>query len=125
MHLADVLNRRGNYAEAASLGVEAYQGAVNDDILTFQQKTALTLSKIYENQRNYKDALTYMQKSTAAQDSLFMTEKAKEVLKLKEQYETEQKENEILRQRNELIESELTLKRRNNLLIAGGGLVVY
>ncbi|MCO6360473.1 tetratricopeptide repeat-containing sensor histidine kinase [Roseivirga pacifica] len=124
MHLADVLNRRGNYAEAASLGVEAYQGAVNDDILTFQQKTALTLSKIYENQRNYKDALTYMQKSTAAQDSLFLTEKAKEVLKLKEQYETEQKENEILRQRNELIESELTLKRRNNLLIAGGGLLV-
>ncbi|RKQ43301.1 signal transduction histidine kinase [Roseivirga pacifica] len=124
MHLADVLNRRGNYAEAASLGVEAYQGAVNDDILTFQQKTALTLSKIYENQRNYKDALTYMQKSTAAQDSLFLTEKAKEVLKLKEQYETEQKENEILRQRNELIESELTLKRRNNLLIAGGGLVL-
>jgi signal transduction histidine kinase len=124
MHLAEVLNRRGNYAEAASLGVEAYQGAVNDDILTFQQKTALTLSKIYENQRNYKDALSYMQKSTAAQDSLFLTEKAKEVLKLKEQYETEQKENEILRQRNELIESELTLKRRNNLLIAGGGFVV-
>lgn len=124
MHLADVLNRRGNYTEAANLGIEAYQGAVDDDLLTFQQKTALTLSKIYENQRNYKDALTYMQKSTAAQDSLFMTEKAKEVLKLKEQYETEQKENEILRQRNELIESELTLKRRNNLLIAGGGLVV-
>tara|TARA_B100000965_G_scaffold395093_1_gene408135 strand:- start:5044 stop:7005 length:1962 start_codon:yes stop_codon:yes gene_type:complete len=124
MHLADVLNRRGNYSEAASLGLEAYQGAVDDDLLTFQQKTALTLSKIYENQRNYKDALTYLQKSTAAQDSLFLTEKAKEVLKLKEQYETEQKENEILRQRNELIESELTLKRRNNLLIAGGGLVV-
>ena len=124
MHLADVLNRRGIYAEAANLGIEAYQGAVDDDLLTFQQKTALTLSKIYENQRNYKDALTYMQRSTAAQDSLFMTEKAKEVLKLKEQYETEQKENEILRQRNELIESELALKRRNNLLIAGGGLVV-
>ncbi len=124
MHLADVLNRRGNYSEAASLGREAYQGAVDDDLLTFQQKTALTLSKIYENQRNYKDALTYLQKSTAAQDSLFLTEKAKEVLKLKEQYETEQKENEILRQRNELIESELTLKRRNNLLIAGGGLVL-
>lgn len=124
MHLADVLNRRGNYSEAASLGREAYQGALDDDLLTFQQKTALTLSKIYENQRNYKDALSYMQKSTAAQDSLFLTEKAKEVLKLKEQYETEQKENEILRQRNELIESELTLKRRNNLLIAGGGLVL-
>ena len=124
MHLADVLNLKGNYAEAASLGLEAYQGAVNDDLLTFQQKTALTLSKIYENQRNYKDALTYMQKSTAAQDSLFLTEKAKEVLKLKEQYETEQKENEILRQRNELIESELTLKRRNILLIAGGGLIL-
>lgn len=124
MHLADVLNRRGSYAEAASLGLEAYQGAVADDLLTFQQKTALTLSRIYENQRNYKDALAYMQKSTAAQDSLFLTEKAKEVLKLKEQYETEQKENEILRQRNELIESELTLRRRNNLLIAGGGLVI-
>lgn len=124
MHLADVLNRKGNYAEAATLGQEAYQGAVDDDLLTFQQKTALTLSGIYENRGNYKDALSYLQKSTAAQDSLFMTEKAKEVLKLKEQYETEQKENEILRQQNELIENELALKRRNNLLMAGGGLVI-
>ncbi|WP_420386294.1 tetratricopeptide repeat-containing sensor histidine kinase [Roseivirga sp.] len=124
MHLADVLNRKGNYAEAATLGQEAYQGAVNDDLLTFQQKTALTLSGIYENRGNYKDALSYLQKSKAAQDSLFMTEKAKEVLKLKEQYETEQKENEILRQQNELIENELALKRRNNLLMAGGGLVI-
>ncbi|PIQ49771.1 MAG: hypothetical protein COW03_03370 [Cytophagales bacterium CG12_big_fil_rev_8_21_14_0_65_40_12] len=122
MHLADVLNRRGNYAEAADLGKEAYQGAVDDDLLTFQQKTALTLSRIYENQRNYQNALVYLQKSTAAQDSLFITEKAKEVLKLKEQYETEQKENEILRQQNELVKSDLALKKRDIILLAGGGM---
>ena len=119
MHLADVLNRRGNYAEAANLGMEAYRGAVDDDLLTFQQKTALTLSRIYENQNNHKDALFYLQRSTAAQDSLFMTEKAKEVLKLKEQFETEQKENEILRQKNALVNGELELKKRNNYLTVG------
>ncbi|WP_020529098.1 tetratricopeptide repeat-containing sensor histidine kinase [Flexithrix dorotheae] len=119
MHLADVLNRKKSYAEAANLGQEAYQGAVEDDLLTFQQKTALTLSRIYENQYNFKEALIYLQKSTLAQDSLFMTEKAKEVLKLKEQYETEQKENEILRQKNALANSELELKKRNNYLTIG------
>jgi signal transduction histidine kinase len=119
MHLADVLNRGGNYAEAANLGMEAYQGAVDDDLLTFQQKTAFTLSKIYENQNNYKEALVYLQRSTAAQDSLFMTDKAKEVLKLKEQFESEQKENEILRQKNALANSELELKKRNNYLTVG------
>ena len=124
MHLADVLNRRGDFVEAANLGKEAYLGSVEDNLLTFQQKTAQTLSKIYENQSNYQSALFYLQKSTAAQDSLFFTEKAKEVLKLKEQYETEQKENEILRQQNELVNNELSIKNRNNLLLASGGLVL-
>ena len=124
MHLADVLNKRGNYTEAANLGKEAYQGAVDDDLLIFQQKTALTLSSIYENERNYQNALVYLKKSNAAQDSLFITDKAKEVLKLKQQYETEQKENEILRQQNELVENELIIKKRNNLLLASGGLVI-
>ncbi len=123
MHLAEVLNKRGAYNKAVTLANEAFAGAVDNNVLPFQQKTALTLSKIYENQGNYQNALVYLQKSTAAQDSLFFTDKAKEVLKLKEQYETEQKENEILRQQNELIESDLALKNRNVMLLAGGGLI--
>lgn len=122
--IAVTLLLQKEYGQAREVALEAYMKAKEINLLTGQEVLSKTLSMIYEAENNYQKAFEFLKSNSIVKDSLFITEKAKEVLNLKEKYESEQKENEILRQKNELVANELTLKNRNNLLMMGGGLVV-
>ncbi|WP_323758389.1 sensor histidine kinase [Roseivirga sp.] len=122
--IANVQLALNKVKQAKALAIQTYAEA---DALSFkpaQEVLAKTLSLIYKQEGNFKEAYKYIVISNELNASLEIDERAKEVLNLREKYETEQKENEILRQQNELVESELTLQKRNDLLLAGGGLVV-
>jgi signal transduction histidine kinase len=110
--------------QAKALAVQTYSDADALDFMPAKELLAKTLSLIYKQEGNFREAYKYLEISIGLKDSLSIDERAKEVLNLREKYETEQKENEILRQQNELVESELTLEKRNIMLLAGGGLVV-
>src|SRR5690606_23893213 len=67
----------------------------------------------YEAKGDYKQANTYLEKHIAAKDSLFVSEKAREMLNLKEKYETAEKEKQILAQQAEIAVHRLALTNRN------------
>ena len=122
--IANVQLELNKVKQSKELASKAYAEA---DVLSFkpaQEVLAKTLSLIYKQEGNFKEAYKYIVISNELNYSLEIEERAKEVLNLREKYETEQKENEILRQQNELVAGELTLKKRNNLLLAGGALMV-
>ncbi len=121
--IAKTLMMQGKFQEAENLALEAYDEALEHDLVLAQVELSKTLSSVSESMGKYKDAYGYLQIHNEVLDSLQGLERAKEVLNLKEKYETEQKENEILRQQNELVESELSIKKRNNMLIGSGGLL--
>jgi len=121
--LANIYLKQGKTNRAEKLAMTTYQEANSIDYLPGIDALSKTLSLIYEEKTDFKKAYVYHQKHKAARDSLYFAEKAKEMLNLKEKYESEQKENEILRQQNQLVESELSIKKRNNMLMGSGGLV--
>lgn len=114
---------QGKLNKAKAIADQAYEEALQKGIVLAQFELCNTLSEINNNLGNYGEAYTFLQQSVKINDSLKSDERAKEVLNLKEKYESEQKENEILRQQNQLVESELSIKKRNNMLMGSGGLV--
>tara|TARA_E500000318_G_scaffold103489_1_gene108560 strand:- start:384 stop:2294 length:1911 start_codon:yes stop_codon:yes gene_type:complete len=121
--LANVLLKQGEKIKAEELALKTYKEAEQIDFIPAIDVLSKTLSLVYEEKPDFKKAYVYHQKHKAARDSLYFSEKAKEVLNLKEKYESEQKENEILRQKNELVEGELVLKNRNSMLMGSGALL--
>ena len=121
--LANIYLNQGKMNRAEKLALTTYREADSIDYLPGIDALSKTLSLIYEEKPDFKKAYVYHQKHKAARDSLYFTEKAKEMFNLKEKYESEQKENEILRQKNELVEGELALKNRNNMLMGSGALL--
>jgi len=121
--LANVLLKQGKENRAEALALTTYKEAEQMDFIPAIDALSKTLSLIYEEKVDFKKAYEYHQRHKAARDSLYFSEKSREVLNLKEKYESEQKENEILRQQNELVESELSIKKRNNMLMGSGGLL--
>lgn len=121
--IAETLNQQGRFREAESIATEALNESLQHRLALAEVDILKTLSSISENMGNYKMAHTYLEKHGVLLDSLQGLERAKEVLNLKEKYESEQKENEILRQKNELVEGELVLKNRNSMLMGSGALL--
>ena len=121
--LANIYLKQGKVNRAEELALATYAEAEQIEFLPGIDVLSKTLSLIYEEKPDFKKAYQYHQKHKAARDSLYFSEKAREMLNLKEKYETEQKENEILRQQNELVENELSIKKRNNMLMGSGGLL--
>ena len=89
------------------------------------------LAEVYEKKNDYKEANEYWHKFNVLKDSLFQIEAEKEVLSLKEEFESEQKEMEInlLESENQL--NELSLQAKEDELVKSqqalwmvGGLVV-
>lgn len=107
---------------AKALAAQTYADADALNFMPAKELLAKTLSLIYKQEGDFKEAYKYLEISIELKDSLSIDERAKEVLNLREKYETEQKENEILRQQNELVKSDLALKKRDIILLAGGGM---
>jgi signal transduction histidine kinase len=121
--LANVLLKQGKKIKAEELALTTYQEAEQIDFIPAIDVLSKTLSLIYEEKPDFEKAYVYHQKHKEARDSLYFAEKASEMFNLKEKYESEQKENEILRQQNALVEGELVLKNRNSMLMGSGALL--
>ncbi|MFP2997501.1 ATP-binding protein [Spongiivirga sp. MCCC 1A20706] len=91
------------------------------------------ISKIYEALGRNKKALYYLKKSKNYKDSLFVKEQQQTILDLEAKYETEKKENENLKLKEEASRKDLTIARKNNYILIGslvflvvlGAMVLY
>ena len=101
-----------NYADALTY-ISKAKSTADGNIEALYQITK-TESDIYSAQKKYLLSLKALDKSNVYKDSLYNTQKNKQINELNIQYETEKKENEILKL--ELIEQQNTSKISNQKL---------
>jgi signal transduction histidine kinase/Tfp pilus assembly protein PilF len=78
----------------------------------------------YELLGNYKKAYQNLKAFNVLNDSLYNSQKLKDVEEITARYETAEKENLILEQRTKIVENELHIKKRNQWIFGLSSLVV-
>tara|TARA_B100001146_G_scaffold225125_1_gene246760 strand:- start:48155 stop:50032 length:1878 start_codon:yes stop_codon:yes gene_type:complete len=80
--------------------------------------------KIFKAQGNYRAAMESLDKLRVIKDSLFEVERARAAKELETQYETAEKETQILQQRAQLTEKELEVRQKNIIIFGSLGLAL-
>jgi tetratricopeptide (TPR) repeat protein len=83
-----------------------------------------SLSELSKQKNDYKTANEYLYKFIAVKDSILNEKNAAIITEAETKYETEKKENEILKQRAQLAEKDLEVRRKNTLVFGGFGLAM-
>jgi len=118
--IGKALCRQGKYKEA----IEAYNLSLS---LTDQYNRGYSLktsvykglSETYEKAGDYKSALKYQILYTQYTDSLVQKEKYEQIVNLEKQYETEKKENEIIKLQTQQQLTNIQLTKNKQLKILG------
>jgi PAS domain S-box-containing protein len=111
----------GNYSKAVDYTEKSLETARDINFKDQIKRCYGNLSNIYEKLRNYKKALDYHKQFESLKDSLFNSERHKQLTELQLKYETEkrERENEILRNRSEIQNLQIDRGRyiRNSMII--------
>ncbi|MBV5313851.1 MAG: tetratricopeptide repeat protein [Prolixibacteraceae bacterium] len=117
--IANVLMKQGKYEEA----IKVYNNSLRlaqkyKRELLLKKLIYLGLSEVYQKNRNYKQALENHILYSQYNDSVVEEQKFKQIANLEKQYETEKKENEIIRlqARQELTNIQLSKNKQLKLL---------
>lgn len=113
-----------NYAQVKEYGLQAYQIAKEAGSHFFISESAEYLIAAALGQKDYKSAYEYLTVKTEAEKVLFNDNRQKVREELLIQYETEKKELENQRLTQEQQFLDLSLRRRNELLIGSGLLLL-
>lgn len=120
IYLAGIYREEGNTKEAETFAINGLNIAIRINAQQQVMEARQVLSDIYLSKGNPAKALDEYKKYTAVKDSLFNQEKSKQIAELQTRYETDKKEKEILllRQENELKESNLERNQIFFILLA-------
>lgn len=121
-NLADIQETKGNFEAAIIIWQEAITKAEELSNLEAQKKIYDDLSKIHAKIGDYKLANQYIKKHHQLQDSIYNFERLKQIQELEVQYETSQKENEILLLKKDQLLKKEEIKRHElfkKLIITG------
>lgn len=115
MNMGKVLWKLKRLPDAEKYLHEAYRLSDSLQILNYQYDAATALADMYGQNKNWQRAYYYLTSATALKDSLNLSEQIKQTNELKEKFETEKKESEIvlLKTQNRLTAEE---NRKNRLL---------
>lgn len=103
-----------------------------DSYITLEKGFYGLKNKIFSHSKNIDSSNYFKEKLLLVNDSIFNAKKTKIIASLQAKYETQQKENKILKQQNELQQKEIALQKGRQktnfalaglvILILGGGL---
>ncbi|TXH30884.1 MAG: tetratricopeptide repeat protein [Cyclobacteriaceae bacterium] len=116
LKLAEVYMGSQQNPAAITASQQALQTAQDAEALQQQADASLLLANLYQKVGNFKEAFTYQSNHLRLRDSLFQTEKVKQVRKLQIQYDTEKKERELAESKASLAQGELEIRKRDNQL---------
>ncbi|MFC2096543.1 tetratricopeptide repeat protein, partial [Bacteroidota bacterium] len=122
MYIGNLYFSRNDLDNAKKHYFLAQELALDLGALAEQRSVYVMLSKIYKQEFNYKKALEYHVLYYKLNDSIFNTEKSKQIKELETQYETKKKEQQIKNLENEQIIKDLKIKKQRNFsffLLAG------
>lgn len=88
-----------------------------------ESNISMSLSTFYDSLGDYKNAYRYLLKHARMKDSMLTSETRNYTTQLEAQYETNKKENEILRLQQVQQEKDYEIRRRNTFLAIGIGLI--
>ncbi len=101
------------YAKAEKILDSALVIAKKNDQKRFASEAYIRFHELKKKQHKYDEALAYYVKYKETEDELLNEKKAEQIAEIKIQYDTAEKENQILTQRAELAEQDLTIQQRN------------
>lgn len=114
----------GNFKQAVGYYQSSYEWALKFDNLQGALSALGGMVNMYDTLGEYKKALNHSIDYIGLSDSLFNIEKSKQTLELKEKYETDKKEKELLLQRAISTKNEAESKRKTTFIIAVLGVLV-
>jgi signal transduction histidine kinase len=115
--LGTAMNAKGDYAKATGYLNESNRLAEKIHYAELQANNYNELADAAARQLDYKKALEYFQKRTTLRDSLFSTERTKQIEELNTKYQTVKKEQIIDQQHNRIV-------RQNFIFLGLAGLAL-
>ncbi len=106
------------YKKAATLLEQAIQEADKYKVSTELANYYVTLARVYEAMGQYQQAVKYYSLNVDAKDSIDRTEMANAVFGLQYQFETAQKDNEILSNRLKISQQQAMIERNRMILLS-------
>lgn len=94
--IGKTLKELGRYHEAETYLLQAYQLNETLKTINYQADASTELASLYESINNWKQAHFFLQKATALKDSIKILEQIASIAELKEKYESEKQEQEIV-----------------------------
>ncbi|PHR89748.1 MAG: hypothetical protein COA80_16900 [Leeuwenhoekiella sp.] len=122
--IGEVYLAEGKPGEAVPFFKQSLPLAIAEEYRFLTQYTYQQLSEAYKQLRQTDSALFYFERYSAYKDSINSLDVNKRMAELNVEYETEKKENEILKQRAELAEKDLEVRRKNLYIYGSLGLSI-
>ncbi|MFT7614909.1 MAG: tetratricopeptide (TPR) repeat protein [Parvicellaceae bacterium] len=119
--LAVVYQKKGSIEKAIQVALQAYKIAQKTNGLRLLKEISLLISDLYDSHGNYKKAILYYHYHNDYKDSLFSSEKLKQITELEAKYELNLKELQLIEKEDkltqnkhyiELLESEQRISRQ-------------
>ncbi len=120
-NIADVLLSSGNIDNSKTFIDSAYYYANNSKVSVDIETALANYSAYYESKNDLEKAISYHKQLAKFKDSTLNIETNEKIATLEISYQTEKKEKEILSQRADLAEKELSLNKKNTQLL---GLII-
>ncbi|WP_442846578.1 tetratricopeptide repeat-containing sensor histidine kinase [Leeuwenhoekiella sp. H156] len=122
--IGEVYLAEGKPAEAIPFFEKSLPIARKEDYRFLMQYTYQQLSEAFKQMKQTDSALYYFEKYAVFKDSISSLETSKQIAALEVEFETEQKENQILKQRAQLAEKDLEVRRKNLYIYGSLGLAI-
>lgn len=113
LYLGDLFYAKKNFKKAISYFKKAEKVATENHYFPLRKYALEYLSKSYDQLSDTKNAFFYYKLYTSLKDSVLSKDTNERIATLEIQFQTAEKEKEISKQKEELLENELTIKTRN------------
>ena len=113
VNLGKIYLETGRYAEAKKILDSAMANTLKYGTRKYQLEAYYRFHELDVKKGDYKSALKNYIDYKSIEDSLLNETKTKQIVEIREQYRTAEKEREILVQRAEIAEQNLTIQKRN------------
>jgi signal transduction histidine kinase len=120
--LGEVFMAEKKWQEAIPLMHKSLPISIKKQYQNLTQYNYKMLSDIYKKLNNADSALFYFEKYATLKDSIHSQKVQESIAQMNIEFETEKKQNEILKQRAQLAEKDLEVRRKNTFIFGSLGL---
>lgn len=113
INLGKIYLEKGNLGKSETVLKGVLEELLQTSQISYLSEVYLRLNELYRKKGDFKTALSYYEKYKINEDERLSIEKINQLNELTIQYETAEKENQILIQNAKIAEDQLVLKNRN------------